>query len=193
MIALLGGTFNPIHNGHLYIAEEALTAFSAEKVIFIPSREPPHRDEPVATPEQRADMVRLAIEGKEEFEFSDVELERPGPSYTIDTVKTIIKYYPDDELGLIVGSDAFNSFTTWLHWEEILEYCRLIVVNRDTGEPSKQSDENIKPEHILTLEVDPCPVSATQIRAFVAHGEPIDELVPEAVKQYIYDNKIYRS
>lgn len=188
MIALLGGTFDPIHNGHLYIAREVCAAFSARQVIFIPSKEPPHRDTPAASGEQRAAMVKYAIADHDTFQFSNIELERPGPSYTIDTVKTITKYFPHDELGLILGSDAFQQFTTWLHWEEILEYCRLIVINRD-GTTTAQ--DAIDPSHIRSLAITPCPISASQIRQAVANRQPIDALVPKAVNDYIIEHKLY--
>ena len=192
MISVLGGTFDPIHNGHLYIAGEVAAAFSPREIVFVPGKEPPHREIPCATPEQRAEMVKLAIASNELYVFSDVELERPGLSYTIDTIKTLKKFYPDDEMTLILGSDAYRDFTKWLHWEEILEYSKLIVVNRDQNSQNKISDEQIDPDAIYTLQVTPCPISATQIRAFVAHGEPIDELVPAAVKDYIEEHKLYR-
>ena len=138
-------------------------------------------------------MVKLAIANNKQYVFSNIELERPGPSYTIDSVKTLKKFYPDDEMTLILGSDAYDNFTTWLHWEEILEYCQLIVVNRDKNRHYKTSDELISPEFIYSLQVTPCPISATQIRAFIAHGESIDKLVPAAVKNYIEQHKLYLS
>ena len=189
MICLLGGTFDPVHNGHIYIAKEVMTAFSADKIIFIPNRNSPHRMHAIATPQQRADMVILAIKDYKNFEMSTVELERPGPSYMIDTVKTIKKFYPRDEMALILGSDAYSKFTTWLHWKSILDHCHLIVVNR--GNDNNLSDKLINPDFVYTLQIQPCPISATQIRSLIAEGKPIDALVPEAVKNYILKYKLY--
>jgi len=191
MISLLGGTFDPIHNGHLYIANEVAAAFSADKVIFIPSREPPHRGATTATAQQRADMLDLAIQDHDGFVSSNVELERPGPSYTIDTVKTLVKCYPDDEMTLILGADAYRNFTTWLHFEEILEYCKLIVVNRVENADNYVSDERINSDSVYPLQVKSCPISATQIRQCIANNESIDGLVPDNVRDYILENKIY--
>lgn len=192
MISILGGTFDPIHNGHLYIAGEVTAAFSPREIVFVPGKEPPHRDTPAATATQRAAMVKLAIADHKQYKFSDVELERPGPSYTIDTIKTLKKLYPDDEVTLIIGDDAYHDFTNWLHWEEILEYGKLIVVNRHPDISHQRSDELIDPASIYTLQVTPCPISATHIRNLIHAGKPIDELVPAAVKDYIEEQQLYR-
>ncbi len=193
MISLFGGTFDPIHNGHLYIANEVYHAFSPEKIIFIPNRLSPHRDAAHANAAQRAEMVRLAIDGYTYFAFSDIELERPAPSYTIDTVKTITKFYPDDEMTLIVGADAYHHFTSWLHFEEILDYCKLIVVNRDAYEQHNSMPSRIDPDLVYSLNVTPCPIGATQIRERIAAGESIEGLVPKAVEAFITSNKLYQT
>lgn len=192
MIAIFGGTFDPIHNGHLYIAGAAATAFSLKEVIFVPGKEPPHRDNPCASPQDRAQMVKCAIAKHPIYKFSDVELERPGPSYTIDTIKTLKKFYPKDDVALILGADAYADFTHWLHWEEILEYGKLIVINRDQAKNPTTSNQRINPDAVLSLQIDPCPISATQIRHCVEHNEPIDSLVPAAVKDYIEAHQLYR-
>lgn len=191
MIALLGGTFDPIHNGHIYIANEVAAAFSTKKIIFIPSREPPHRQPTDASATQRADMVSLAIVHHAHFEMSTAELDRPGPSYTIDTVKTLVKYYPNDEMTLIVGADAYHHFTTWLHFEEILEYCKLIVINRDSHANHTTSDKLIDPKRVYSLNIAPCSISATQVRERIANNDSIDGMVPDKVRDYILKNNLY--
>ncbi len=191
MIALLGGTFDPIHNGHLYIAHSVLTNFAAQKIIFIPNHTPPHRSKAIANTTQRTDMLKLALQGHSHFELSDIELERPGPSYMIDTVIALKSLYPQEELGLILGFDAYCHFNTWLHWQKILAYCKLIVVNRQHTVQSSVSDHSIVAEQICKLDIRPCPISATQIRNALVHGKSIDGLVPDAVKHYILKHKLY--
>ena len=110
----------------------------------------------------------------------------------IDTVKILTKFYEDDELALILGSDAYAHFSSWLHFEEILEYAKLIVVNRNDNDDLSTSDEKINPDSILSLAVTPCPISATEIRHRIHNQESIDTLVPEAVCHYINENELYR-
>lgn len=192
MIGIFGGTFDPIHNGHLLIASQAADDFSLEKVIFVPARIPPHRDEPIATPEERGEMVELAIADEPLFEMSRIELDRPETSYTIDTVKIIAKHYPDQPLALIIGEDAYAQFTEWLHWEEILEFVELIVINRGDQDTSI-SDEAIDQERVHALTIPPCSISATEIRECIAQHLMITELVPTAVAEYIETNHLYQT
>lgn len=190
MIGIFGGTFDPIHNGHLLIANQALENFSLEKVIFVPSNIPPHREEPIATPEQRFEMVALAIESEPEFEVSRIEIDRPETSYMVDTVKIIAKLHRNQPLMLIIGEDAYAHFTQWLHWEEILELVELIVINRDEQDTTI-SDELIDQDRVHTLEIPPCRISASEVRESVAQHFDISELVPQLVAEYIDTNHLY--
>ena len=191
MIAMLGGTFDPIHNGHLYIATAALTVFSCDKILFVPNREPVHRDHALATADERAEMVAFAIETNSAFQLCDIELERPAPSYTIDTIKTLSRLYEKEELALILGSDAYAHFTEWLHFEEILEYAKLIVVNRLNEGNTLTSDEQIDQTRVLSLDIEPYPISSTDVRQHIRDHETIDDLVPDAVQAYIVENGLY--
>ena len=192
MIAILGGTFDPIHNGHLYIAEQVLVAYDAcDKVLFVPNREPVHRDPPIASPEERAEMVVLATEIIDGFKFCDIEVERPGPSYMIDTIKTLKKLYRDKELALILGNDAYADFTTWLHFEEILEYASLIVINRLNTPNAFDSDEKVDQSRVSSLDLEPYLVSSTDVRQAILHHEAIDEMIPYAVQTYITEHDLY--
>ncbi len=190
MIGIFGGTFDPIHDGHLLIAHQALENFALEKIIFVPSNIPPHREEPIATPEQRYEMVALAIENEPEFSASRIEIDRPETSYMVDTVKIIAKLYPNEQLMLIIGEDAYAYFTEWLHWEEILEIVELIVFNRDEQDTTI-SDEQIDQERVHPLEIPPCSISASEVRKSVEQHFDISELVPQAVADYIETHSLY--
>ena len=194
MISIFGGTFDPIHNGHLYIASQVDEKYQPETVLFVPARVPPHRDDTDASPEDRAAMVQLAIEPFEHYAMSNVELDRPGISYTVDTIKTFRRTYEGHELALILGADAFSEFNEWLHYEEILEFATLIVVSRDedTERLTKLPFYEAIQDKVDILTVTPCPVSATEIRERTQAGESIHELVPETVAAYINENKLYR-
>ncbi len=176
MILLFGGTFDPIHNGHLYIAEQAATLLNAEKVLFIPCHEPPHRPPPFFSTTDRVAMLKLAINTYPNFEYSDIEINRPGPSYMIDTVKILKKIYPYETLQLLLGADAYQYFDTWLHAKEILHFIKLCVIKRDSH---TANDKNF-------LAIAPMKISASDIRNRIKEGRSIDGLVPEAVKNYIF-------
>ena len=128
-IGLMGGTFNPVHRAHLRIAEEALVACRLDRVLFIPAADPPHK--PLAGEVSfaaRCEMVRLAISGNSKFELSEIEGEREGKSYSIDTIGFFRKQCPDDQLFFIIGSDSFFEFGLWHRYAEIFRLCSLIVV-----------------------------------------------------------------
>lgn len=178
MIAILGGTFDPIHNGHLYIAEQVAERISLKKILLIPCRQSPHRQLPIASAADRSLMVTLAADMHPLFECSDVELNRPAPSYMIDTLKILQKKYPDETFGLIIGSDAYAHFKQWRNWQDILTYAELIIVNRQ--------------KETRFLDIPPCNISSTEIRARLARGETITGLVPTAVEEYIREKELYR-
>lgn len=177
MIAILGGTFDPIHNGHLYIAAEVAKRIPLKKILFIPCRQSPHRPPPIASAEDRSMMVKIAASTHPLFELSDIELHRPAPSYMIDTLKLLRKKYVDETFGLIIGSDAYAHFEQWRDWQQILEHAQLLVVNRH--------------EEKKFLDIPPCDISATDIRARIARGDSIAGLVPKAVEEYIVEKKLY--
>ena len=137
-IGLLGGTFNPIHFGHLRMAQELAESLNLDEVRFIPSANPPHKHAPLVSAEQRATMVRLAIADNPLFKFDDRELNRTGASFTIDTLVSL-----RDELGektslvLIMGSDAFIKFDTWHRWQEIIKLCHIALVQRPDKKPTE--------------------------------------------------------
>lgn len=195
MITILGGTFDPIHNGHLYIADAVYKELQPEKVLFMPAKQPPHRPEPITSVDDRAAMIELAIEPYPQFELCGIELERPGLSYTVDSIKTLRRTYEGEDLSLILGFDAYQTFQTWMHFEEILEFASLIVMNRNSDNKNLTHEENdlIDPKKITHLTLPPNHCSSTSIRTAVQTGQDLNTLVPETVANYIESHKLYRN
>lgn len=195
-IALLGGTFDPIHKGHLAIAQAALddARFGLETVIFIPADIPPHKLEQAITPyEDRFAMVQLAVEGHPNFEASRIEdpAETKGePNYSINTIRRFKKEHglSAEELYFIVGVDSFLQINTWREPQALMTECRLIVASR----PGFKQRELKYPATISFLETVAVDVSSTQIRAAVASGEPLEKYVVPAVAEYIRRHNLYR-
>ena len=177
MIGILGGTFDPIHNGHLYIAEQVALHYPMQKILLIPCHQSPLRPAAIASNHDRAMMTELAAQTNPLFEFSDIELNRPAPSYMIDTLKLLREKYPDEKLALILGADAYDNFEQWRDWQGIAELAQLIIVGRN-GEQG-------------TLNIPPCAISSTDIRERIAHDQSITGLVPKAVADYIVQEKLY--
>jgi nicotinate-nucleotide adenylyltransferase len=207
-IGILGGTFNPIHYGHLRIAQEAAEAFALSQVKFLPAAKPPLKKEPIVSAKQRAEMVQLAIAANPLFSLDSRELDRNGPSYTIDTLESLRADHPEEPLCLIIGTDAFAHFDQWHRWQQILDYCHLIVVSRppvanlDLSEPlhtllqTHQTDDTTKlSQHahglIAILTVTALDISSSHIRSIVhAHQNPA-YLCPEVVISYIQAHQLY--
>jgi len=193
-IAIMGGTFDPIHYGHLVTAEAARSSFGLEKVVFVPSGRPPHkRDQNITHPEHRYIMTMLAVASNPFFEVSRVEMDRPGYSYAIDTVSEFVGLYGSNvDLFFITGADAILEIITWRNVDGLMEKCHFIAATRpgfhlpDTGH---------LPEHFLKniyfMEVPALAISSTNIRERVSMGRPIKYLVPEEVEKYIYTYSLY--
>ena len=187
-IGILGGTFDPIHLGHLTLARSAQVQFSLDKVLFIPAYEPPHkRDVPSrASAEDRYEMVRLAIQREPFFEISDLEFKRKGISYSCDTIAELEKQYPQAKLYLILGKDAFQDFETWHKALEIREKVQFLVAQRETQ--GGKEPIGIHAERVL---MPLCPIAASGIRETLAGGHLLGDQVPPAVLDYIRDHKLY--
>lgn len=200
-IGIMGGTFNPIHCGHLVTAEEAYSQFKLEKVIFMPSKVPPHKETRDIIPaEDRYLMTVLAIAGNPHFTISRLEIERKGPSYTIDTVKELHKIYgPSWEIFFITGADAILEILTWKDPHQLAEYCSFIAATRPgySLEKFRQSlslkeNELSKFEpRIYFMEIPALAISSTDIRARVREEKSIKYLLPDAVAEYIYQCGLY--
>jgi nicotinate-nucleotide adenylyltransferase len=193
-LGLLGGTFDPIHVGHLAAAQVAIGCARLDRVIFIPAATPPHRAPAVAPAEQRLEMCRLATEGDARFEVSDMELKREGPSYTVDTLTELRSRHPGDELFLILGWDAARLFPTWRRPVEVRELASVVVVGRPGSAAPREADlssANLDGDGVV-LCLEPTPdVSASEIRRAVAAGDSIAGKVPEAVERYITAHRLY--
>jgi len=197
-VGIMGGTFDPIHYGHLVAAEEARYEFGLEKVIFIPAGRPPHKPGRVITdPGRRYAMTRLAVASNPCFQTSSLEVERPGPSYTIDTVLEVSLFHPEKELFFITGADAVLEILTWKSVAELLLLCRVISATRPgyrlEGLGDKLADLPAQCQSsIIFMEVPALAISSTGIRKRVGDGRPIKYLLPEPVEDYIYKNNLYK-
>ncbi|MCK5272372.1 MAG: nicotinate (nicotinamide) nucleotide adenylyltransferase [Sedimentisphaerales bacterium] len=202
-ILLFGGTFDPIHNGHLIIAESAAEKLGVEKVVLIPSANPPHKNHSSLTPiRHRLAMTRLAVAGNELFEVSDCELKRDGPSFTFDTVRYFREQNgPNIPLYWLIGGDTIKELACWYKVEQLVDECTIVTAGRpncdmETGFGvfrGKLSDEQIARLKQFILETPLVDISATQIRSRIRRGQDISDLTPLAVQDYIIENKLYKT
>lgn len=196
-LGIMGGTFDPVHIGHLIIAEESRYRFGLDKVIFIPAAVPPHKpDQPITNKEDRFRMTALAIEDNPAFEISRIEFDRPGPSYTVDTLEELKRIYGEDtSLYLITGADTILEILTWYQPQKLIELCEIIAAVRPGYDISEV--RNRLPQEFLDrtklLEVPGVNISSTELRTRIVSEMPIKYLVPKAVEEYIMQNKLYRT
>ncbi len=195
-LGIMGGTFDPIHFGHLIAAEEAWLRFELNEVIFVPNCEPPHkRDYEITPAEHRYAMTALATADNPDFSVSRVELEHGGPSYTVDTMR----YYreqvgPQGRLYFITGADAMLETLTWRQPEEIARLCEFLAVTRP-GYTMARLEEGLPPEimsRVRPLEIPGVAISSSELRARAAAGESLRYLAPPAVANYIEVHGLYR-
>lgn len=208
-IGVLGGTFDPIHIGHLRGALEVAELLALDEVRLIPSARPPHRDTPQVTAEQRLQLVRLAAEGEPLLRVDDRELARTTPSWTIDTLESLRgELGVDDQLFLLLGWDAFCGLPSWHRWTELLQHCHVLVLQRpdaDTEAPEALRDllaaRSVNEPaalcgpagQIVFVWQTPLAVSATDIRRRLATGRSVRFLLPDAVLHYIDAHGLYRA
>lgn len=208
-IAIFGGTFDPVHFGHLRSALEVREALNVSTVRFVPSCIPPHRDVPQTTPAQRLEMLRLAVSGEPGFEIDERELLREGKSYTVDTLRSIREEIGESvPLTFLVGFDAWCSLNEWHEWHHLLDYAHVAVLERPGYSDADLDDAMIEFEKGRTV-ADPaclsaCPcgricrlhvtqigIAATAIRQIIAAGKSPAYMMPADVIQYIYENGLY--
>lgn len=208
-IGLLGGTFNPVHIGHLRGALEVAEFMALDELRLIPSARPPHREAPQATAEQRLAMVELAVAGEPRLAVDDRELKRDKPSFTYDTLESVRgELAADDQLFLLLGWDAFCGLPTWHRWQELLVHCHILVLQRpdaDSEPPEALRDllaarSVTDPQglvgpsgQISFIWQTPLAVSATLVRQLLVQGRSVRFLLPDAVLAYIHAHDLYRA
>lgn len=184
MICLFGGSFDPIHLGHIIPLYDLKDILTIEKIIFVPAMIPPLKErKPTAEPEHRINMIRISISRDVYFDVSDYEIKKNGISYTIDTLRYFKKIY--DDLGFIIGEDNLKDFKKWKEWEEIIKICKVIVISR------KDCEGEIL-EGMIKINTRKIEISSTEIRNRIREGKEIRHLVKEGVAEYIYKNGLYK-
>ena len=206
--ALFGGSFNPIHLGHLLMADDMLERLALDRVVFVPAAAPPHKPATLLAPaEHRFEMVRLAVAGHPGFEVSDIELRRRGPSFTVDTVEALTR--PGEELFLLLGSETFLDLLSWRAPRRIAELARLVVVPRTGSAFDPESaaaqkvlreigaehfvgpDDPVTPATVVVVHASSLPISSSDLRARARQGRSLAYRVPEAVAAYIRRQRLY--
>ena len=195
-IGIMGGTFDPIHFGHLVIANEVLDKYNMEKIIFIPAGNPPHKKTPNASSSDRYLMANLATISNDKFVVSNIEIMKEGKSYTMNTVKELINTYGDTEFYFITGADALIDLPNWHEPDKLLKLCKFIAVSRPGFnlleiEKTIQTIKNQYDGQIELLQVPMLQISSTDIRERIKIGRSAKYLLPETVEQYIIKNNLY--
>lgn len=195
---MMGGTFNPIHLAHLYIAYEAKETLNLDKVIFMVAGNPPHKKEsPVIDSNYRYDMVKMAIKNYSGFEISDYEIQKQGYSYTYETLKYLKDQEEDVEVFFISGADSLMDIEKWRNTDLVLKNCTFVAFNRgeynkDILELQKSKLEEKYNAKIILLDVANIDISSSMIRERIAEGRRVDFFLPEGVMKYISENNLYR-
>ena len=186
-VGILGGTFDPIHIGHLIAASSVYEALNLDSVVFIPAGDPwQKRDRDLSTGQQRLEMVKLATENDSRFQVSDLEITRSGPTYAVDTVLEWKRLNPNDELFWIVGSDALSGIPSWHEWEAFVTEVTIVAVNRLGKNDSVPFD-------FVSVDMPEVRISATELRDRFTDGLDTQYLVPKQVSQYISDQGLYQA
>lgn len=191
-IGIMGGTFDPIHNGHLVAASEVADVFDLEEVVFVPTGEPWQKaDRRVSDAEDRYLMTVIATASNPRFHVSRVDIDRGGPTYTVDTLKDIAELYPGDDLFFITGADALASIMSWRDWEKMFDLAEFVGVTR----PGYDLTEDMLPEvhrgRTHLIKIPAMAISSTDCRERASQGRPVWYLVPDGVVQYIAKNEMY--
>ncbi len=190
----MGGTFDPIHHGHLVAASEVRSFFDLDEVVFVPTGEPWQKvDRDVSEAEDRYLMTVIATAANPHFAVSRVDIDRDGPTYTIDTLRDIAAQQPDADLYFITGADAMAALLTWRDHDELFALAHFVGCTRPGHELNESSLEGLPTDRITLLEIPALAISSTDCRARVQHGEPVWYLVPDGVVQYIGKHRLYRS
>ncbi len=196
-IGILGGTFDPPHIGHLVLAEYAAQALGLEKVLFVPAADPPHKRNEDKTPiEHRLAMLQQAIAGNGRFHISRVDMDRPGPHYSVDMVRLIAAQHSDAELYFVMGGDSLHDLPKWYHPREFIKSCKLAVMRRPDEPVHPEMHEDVLPglsERVVMIDAPLIGVSSTMLAQRVMAGRSIRYLVPDRVLTYIEAHQLYLS
>jgi nicotinate-nucleotide adenylyltransferase len=190
----MGGTFDPIHVGHIAAARAAADCAELDRVLFVPSAQPPHRGPASAPAEDRLEMVRLAVEGEPRFEVSDLEVMRGGRSYTVDSLSALHRDRPEDELFLILGWDAARMFRTWHEPERVSALASIVIVARpglDAPNQQQLAATGVPAARVITCLLPTPDVSGSALRHALAAGESVDGKLSPAVARYIAEHRLY--
>ncbi len=196
-VGIMGGTFNPVHCGHLFLAERTYEQLELDQVLFIPSKNPPHKQKPHdVTDQQRVEMLLLAIQDNPHFTISEMELERDGTTYTADTLSILTRDNPDTQYYFIVGADSLFSLSEWWSPEIIFEKCVIAAACRDqvNKEELEQQAELLRRTYNARIEIIDMPtlmISSSEIKDNISRGKSIKYYIPATVEDYITKNKLY--
>jgi nicotinate-nucleotide adenylyltransferase len=189
-LGLFGGTFDPPHIGHLIVAQDALEALRLDRILFIPAGAPPHKLNRTITPAAvRLEMLRAAIGDDARFAIESLELDRPGPSFTVDTAAAMAAKYPGADLFLLIGADQFREFATWREPERLAGLVSIAVLSREGAEAAPaETAGNFGAQYVNVTRID---ISSTAVRRRCAAGESIRYLVPAGVEAYLSEHRVY--
>lgn len=191
-VGVMGGTFDPIHHGHLVAASEVQSWFDLDEVLFVPTGQPWQKaDRQVSTAEHRYLMTVIATAANPRFEVSRIDIDRAGPTYTIDTLRELAREMPDADLYFITGADAMAAILTWRDHEELFDLAHFVGCTRPGHEMDDQTLAGLPADRITLVEIPALAISSTDCRARVGSGEPVWYLVPDGVVQYIGKHHLY--
>jgi len=194
---VFGGTFDPIHVGHLILAEQCREQGQLDQVLFVPAAQPPHKPRPLAPFAQRVEMLQLAVSGNSAFQVDEIESERTGPSFTADTLEELQRRRPGDELFLIIGADTLRDLPTWYQPARILQRATLLVVARpDWPAPALEGFRGALPDGVSlryqSVEAPQIGIASRDLRRRLAEERSVRYQLPRAVEAYIHDKGLYR-
>lgn len=197
-VGIMGGTFDPIHTGHLVVANEVLNFYGLDEIIFIPAGDPPHKKGTAANSFDRYVMTEIAVLSNDRFMVSDMEIKKEGKSYTLDTLTELTQKYPDAEFYFITGTDAVIELPSWREPEKLLKLCKFVAVSRPgiSMEDAWTKISEINKKYNSCIELFQAPmlqISSTDIRHRLMEGKSVKYLLPESVEQYIIKNNLYGS
>lgn len=189
---IFGGAFNPVHKGHVRLAEEAVKQLKLKKLLIVPTYDSPHKETKLAPFEDRAEMCRRAFGHIEGVEISDIEVKLGGKSFTINTIRELKSLYPEDQFFLLIGGDMLFSFDKWYKYESILKETKVCAVARDNDSLVDMMEFANEMGRIKVLPTQAIEISSTEIREKAARGGDISDLVPDGVAEYIAQSGLYR-